>query len=421
MQRINLVPNEDNIIGDNGSLFTPIGQKSILTQSKQIVGADGRILSNINNVGKKESIFDDISDDKDDEIEHVEGEVVDTDDTRVYNSSEHAVGKNSAFINNAENSDEEPKRESIIGNVNGSIHDSIFDDSKRVQKCKITQITPLTILDTNDNSISLVHLATDQNGTAFLLYRKFIKDEESGEDQSFLYNLDFYNGNQKPSTIISNRVLCDNLPSYLCSFDIKYDGDFTEDNPDLYFEAQSIWDENERINIHMNPEVFSSIAYIDEYIFDGINNNHDLYEAINAGFKNSVDTRVELFKVEGIESITNIAPIPGQKGYYTVCFKVYRYTRKDTKEFAFILVPLYLDKIYPKDKFKGKTTEKILEKYLKDQNQYLNIYMISLIHLFGTVDQDFQVFKAKNKNEKTNLFLLPMDVSEDLIRKIDEF
>ena len=119
------------------------------------------------------------------------------------------------------------------------------------------------------------------------------------------------------------------------------------------------------VTFELNSDIFCSLKYIDNYIFEGEVNNYELSKAsISARI---VDNLSEIIMIDNIDRIVAIAPMPRKK-------------------------------------FKGMTIDKINNTFLSDSDQYLQIFS-EFCH-FENTDKEYLIIKGKNKDNINKIFFM---------------
>lgn len=316
------------------------------------------------------------------------------------------------------------------------------DIKEDIKTITIKTATPFnaTVLEasfTNKTIGTIYFICKDNDDKLFILMANYILESE--EQINYFYSLPFYKDYEFEfvSTKIVNNFLVNCLDSYVS------DLDFTIDNlndihsiPDVYISANKV-STKEKVNLKMNPEIFSCIAFINSYIYDRIDNIHDLTLATVAGSKSNDNYFVEFFVVDKINSVISMAPAEvsvKRKGlskifglkknkYETtvgIVFKVSRFINNTDREVAHILAPFNVGTTFDNSKFRGNTIEKIQSKYYGDSDQYVGTLIINNIRIYG-VDKEYMIIRGKRKDKVVKIFLLDSAAQKELNFLIDSY
>ena len=295
----------------------------------------------------------------------------------------------------------------------------------------------VTVMNAHGVNVGTIYfLCKDGYDKLFILMRNYILNRE--EDKMNIWDLPFYHDYDEEfaSGKIVNSLLNQCLDTYVSGMEFSVDDSFKNSpNPSVYLKASSI-STKEEVTIKMTADVFSCMAFIDSYIFDKVDNEHDLTLATVAGSK-VLDTSVEFFVVDRIESIVSMAPAEvhvkrkglaklfgtKKKKYNTtlgVVLKVSRYISNDQREIANILTPFDIGVEYDESKFRGNTIDNIQSNYYGDSDQYVGTLMISSVRLLG-VDKEYMVIRGKSKDKIVKIFLFDSSVQQELKSLIDSY
>ena len=294
-----------------------------------------------------------------------------------------------------------------------------------------------TVMNAHGVNVGTIYfLCKDGDDKLFILMRNYILNSE--EDKMSILALPFYHDYDEEfaSGKIVNSLLNQCLDTYVSGMEFSVDDSFKNiSNPSVYLKASSI-STKEEVVIKMTAYIFSCISFIDSYVFDKVDNDHDLTLATVAGSK-VLDTSVEFFVVDRIESIVSMAPAEvhvkrkglaklfgtKKKKYNTtlgVVLKVSRYISNDQREIAHILTPFDIGVEYDESKFRGNTIDNIQNNYYGDSDQYVGTLMISNIRLLG-VDKEYMVIRGKSKDKIVKIFLFDSSVQQELKSLIDSY
>lgn len=285
----------------------------------------------------------------------------------------------------------------------------------------ISQVTPMTIMTTKSpdgkDIASLVLLCKDQySDFTFCLTHNYIIENEEQKKQ-VEKNPIHDNVNYISKRLATNMVLR-TLPVYITDLNFYYDKNYENPNEQFYMFAVPNKEENTRqiVKFNMSAEIFSVLAFLDDYIVSDSHNIHDLQIATIAGYKQA-DMLVTVNFVDNIDSIISLAPADEKNSTdVAVVFKTIEFVDANTKAIYKILTAFNFGKKYPKKKFRGATLAKLEDEYGKDVDQYVSNYMIEC--RLKNLDKDYLIIKAKNKDGVCKLFFIDNDnqkIIEELI------
>lgn len=294
-----------------------------------------------------------------------------------------------------------------------------------------------TVMNAHGVSVGTIYfLCKDGDDKLFILMRNYILNSE--EDKMSIWSLPFYHDYDEEfaSGKIVNSLLNQCLDTYVSGMEFSVDDSFKKtSNPSVYLKASSI-STKEEVVIKMTADIFSCMSFIDSYVFDKVDNDHDLTLATVAGSK-VLDTSVEFFVVDKIESIVSMAPAEvhvkrkglaklfgtKNKKYNTtlgIVLKVSRYISNNEREIVHILTPFDVGVEYDESKFRGNTIDNIQSNYYGDSDQYVGTLMISSVRLLG-VDKEYMVIRGKSKDKIVKIFLFDSSVQQELKSLIDSY
>lgn len=285
---------------------------------------------------------------------------------------------------------------------------------------------------------TLTFLCVLEDENIITISRNYILDTE--DDKDAVECIDFHADNEFVNNKICYNFIAKYLPAYFSTFKFKVDdlSDYGNKHNLVTLECINITDKSKTVEFRMNTEIFCSMAFIDDYIFNGeIENEHDLQLATVVSSK--INNDIEFFVVEEINNIISMVSTKKKpKGLdiikdifnnesHTGIGVVFRVTRtqkndnkEDYKETVSLLMPFDIGEELDKSKFKGDTVESLEQNYYGDADQYVGTLLIDEWHLEG-VDKSYMIIRGKTKNGTTRVFLLDSAIKEDLIHKIKEY
>jgi hypothetical protein len=255
-------------------------------------------------------------------------------------------------------------------------------------------------------------LATNKNGKVFTISTLYLVENEN--EKEFINSIPYNSSNVFSSTPITSNILINTLDNYISNFEFEYIDD--EDINKFRIKTKKINDDksfsDEEYIFKMTSDVFSSINYIDTYVFDMVVNNHDLGVASIIG--KSVDNPTPIVIVDSVEKIVAMAQMKKD----STCSGV-EFTIKDNNGEKNTILAIFDFGKMPKKKYKGMTLEKLQKLYLQEADQYFQIY--SNFCMFSNIDKNYFIIRAKNKDFQTKLFLLDSTIRTELETMIGEY
>ena len=283
----------------------------------------------------------------------------------------------------------------------------------------------------NKKLLAFIYLCRDTNNNLLLLTRNFSLDNK--EEEMIIKDLPMFEelSEEFISKKISTLSMINYMDSYIVNMNFTVEKDFaTNKDPKVTITGNKA-KTKEPVTIGMSSEVFSCINFIDDYIFEGINNMYDLSLACAIGSK-VPENPTEFFLVDKIESISAMASaIKNPKKTLfkketstniAIVIKVSKFISNEEKEEAFILSPFDIGVEYSVNdpKFRNKTIKQIEDTYFGDADQFVSTFIISNTRLYG-VDKEYMIIRGKTKDNKVRLFLFDSAMQEELIHLIKEY
>jgi hypothetical protein len=310
--------------------------------------------------------------------------------------------------------------------------DEEVETVKELETIRIKTVTPFVINSRHKNGsivATVTYLCLTENDSLLTLNRNFIVSEE---DDELLKLLDFHVESMYPNAIICNMLITNHLDSYISEFDFIVDE--IEKN-EVRLSAINI-KSKVNVNLVFNPEVYSSLNFIDNYLFkEDIDNDYDLRLAVAIGSKENESA--EFFVVDSIDSIVSMVStdteptsfIDKLKNVFNkedpstsigVVFKATRFISSDKKETVSILTPFDIGVSFSPEKFRGMTVEELQEKYYGDSDQYVATLITDNSRLHG-IDKEYMMIRGKSKDGLSKIFLLDSSIKEELKHKIEDY
>jgi hypothetical protein len=281
----------------------------------------------------------------------------------------------------------------------------------------VNQVTPMTIMTQKSpdgkDVAALVLLCKDTENNTFTLVNNYIIENDQQKKQ-VERNPIHDNVNYISKRLASNMIMSA-LPCYITDMNFYYNKEAEIPSEQFYmFAVPNDANDKRIIKFNLSSDLFSVIAFIDDYITSDSHNIHDLQIATVAGYKQS-DMVIPVCFVDNIDSIISLAPSTEKDSTdVIVVFKTLEFVSSTEKNVYKILTAFDFGKKYNRKKYRGCTLKSIEEGYGKDIDQYLSNYMIEC--RLKNIDKDYLVIKAKNKDGRCKLFF----IDNDNQKKIEE-
>ena len=332
-----------------------------------------------------------------------------------------------------------------------------LDTVNSVEIITVKTMTPYRVVyNTTSTGIryaSMHYLCRRDDNRLLILTRNIIID--SDEDKELIDSLPFVEQDEEYDNLVDTIVrmnLCTYLDNYTTDFtfyvDTKLDGFLSQDDndsPTIYTYAYDRHNNNEKVKIYIDTNVFSCINFVDNYLFDGVVSIHDLSLAIISASKES-ETNIPFFYVENIESIEAMAPAEITTEKDTVFNKIKNVFKKKedripvttigvvfkiskntngVSETALVLAPIDVSVEFDESKFKNLTIASIENDYFGMSDEYVSTLMTN-VRLFSEVngstqDKEYMIIRGKTKDKKYRLILLDKSAQNKLQEKINEY
>lgn len=322
-------------------------------------------------------------------------------------------------------------------NINDSMVNAVNNEDNDIKTINIKTATYIHISfnKIRDDIATVYFLCTDDNDKLFVLDRNIMLEDISDRIRlEFLPMAEEDNG--FISSLILPRILNTYLDSYMTDFNFEIKNLFNSDDTEISITGVDMKSKN-KYKFTMNTDIFSSIAFINDYIFDTVDNEHDLASAVTIGSKSSsIANPAEFFIVDNIDNIEALASTSIHRGEkknifkslfnknktdnstVAIIMKVAKYSNKDTKDTASILTTFDIGKSYDNSKFRGKTVEDIQDSYFTDADQYLSKFSIMDIRID---DKSYTIIRANNKDGIAKLFVFDTNAMEKIKYLIDKY
>jgi hypothetical protein len=303
----------------------------------------------------------------------------------------------SKISNNYNSSNEDDEYEA-------KVLDEITDDNI------IVSATPLSMNNISDNSAGLFFIIETKSGKTNILYTTYLLEEFESEILADI--VPYHVLNNFPSFRICADIIINSFTAYITNFSFSYDSNeekYSYSIPAIEVNKDSIVDK--QVKFYMSSDVFCSLKYIDNYMYECDVNNYELSMASISAREN--DEISETIIVDKVDRIVAMAKIKDSTTY-AIEFAVISGENK-----YIILSTFNLGKKFSRKKFKGMTIDKINDTFLQDSDQYLQIF--SEFCRFDNMDKDYLIIKGKNKNGTNKIFMLDGTVRTEFETMIFEY
>lgn len=261
---------------------------------------------------------------------------------------------------------------------------------------------------------SLFYIAKSKSGITFALYTSYLLEDEY-EVEQIKHNYPFHVDNNFASFRVAQNMIINSYDIFVTDFKFTYN----EDIKDYKFSIKALRQDkdgvHETVQFNMISDVFASIKYIDSYAYDIAINNHELSLASITATDDVPNTNpTRMVVVEKIDRIVAMAQIKDS----TTCGVEYIAKTEDDEKYT-ILSVFNLGEKFHKKKFKGMTVDKINNTYLREADQYMQ--MFSDFCKFENIDKEYLIVKGRNKDNSTRMFMMDTTVRTELQSLIGEY
>ena len=318
-----------------------------------------------------------------------------------------------------------------------AVTDEEFIPEPEDDAVKIIKVAPMGISNKvkgQQNIATLSFICVDNKENVFTIHKNYIID--SLEEEEKIKELPIYNGDFYNTFKLSNSVINNHLEAYVTEFKFTVPADFQNINDIEFRFAGTNSKDSVNHEFKVNGEVFMSFAFLDSYILEAINNQHDFELAISLGYGNGYNS-ASSYLVENIDNIVAMAPgvadrddkfLDKLKGAFkkkeditTIALEFKSSRIIDGKnDPIFILTPFDIGVTLDESKFKGNTIKDLETKCFGDSDQYICTLMINSIYLLGP-DKDYMVLRVKNNKNEVKLVFIDKANMEHLTNLIKEF
>jgi uncharacterized protein YxeA len=208
------------------------------------------------------------------------------------------------------------------------------------------------------------------------------------------------------SKMVASNIIIHSMANYNTDLNFFKEGDsyylYGVDSKDL---------DNTIHKIEMNTDIFTSIAYIDNAIYESLLDDHDMISATAVGARPS---NANTFIVDNIDSVTSMALADKDTNTIAVIFKPLRYVDHGA-EIIKVLMPVCVEEKFNKKKF-NTTVDKITETFDAVGENYILDFMFDIT----LEDKEYLALRVNN-NSSSLLLLLGEDQQTKLAELIDKF
>ena len=266
-----------------------------------------------------------------------------------------------------------------------------------------------------EDILILYMLCKDSNTKKlFTLISNYYIDNE--DDRHSVYNniINKYLDTE-PKRLVFNMVM-NNNPCYITDMYYYKNQDSDDPNEVFYMMAVSNKDEKNIVKLNMSADVFSSIAFIDDYIMSMSNNIHDLQQAIVSGYVADLSV-TPMYFVKDIENIVSLGADKNESSNNTDVAVIFNIKADDDNSYT-VLGSFGVETKYDKKKMAKFKIAEIESRYGTDVNQYVFNYILDTY--ITNLDKYYMVIKVNNHNGINKLFFLDEDNITKLYNMINE-
>lgn len=253
---------------------------------------------------------------------------------------------------------------------------------------------------------TLFFIIKTKSGKIRVFYSSYLSEDEF--DNDFVRELPFHVENNFLTFRIFADTVINSFTTYITDFIFDYN---PEEEYPFSIKSKNINNANGPEKFYMSSDIFFSIKYIDNYIFEGHNVDYELSLASISGVES--DRLSKIIMVDKIDSISAMVQLK-KTTTYAIEFVVMNGEDKYT-----ILSTFDLGKKFNKKKSKGITLDKLNDTFMKDSDQYLQV--LSEFCKFNNIDKDYLIIKGKNKDNENVIFMINEDVRIEFEKMISEY
>jgi hypothetical protein len=313
-------------------------------------------------------------------------------------------------VDNSENTE--------VNEDNSSISSIDVNSEEYQNSIFIEAIEPMDIdiaVDTNSGAkiAILSWLARMKDGSLLILVSHYMIESEA--EELYVQSLPFFSGNMFSGSKLAFDFVAGRLAQLIT------DWEFTkvEDNKfSINAAAISKEDNNSKLfTFYTNTKNYSSIKFIDNYVFQCIVNNHEVsIAALEAGIVE--EDVVDIVNVNDIKSIVAMAPAEYKKSS-NVVLEIEVEDSNESKDTYKILLISNIGTVYPNKKFKGMNVNRLNSSFLNEENEYIQLFQFN--DVYRIIDAEYMIVKGKNKDKKSKLFVFSPIIKNKLVELIKAY
>ena len=277
----------------------------------------------------------------------------------------------------------------------------------------------MNILDNPNNPdtkiASLFFIAKSKSDYTFSIYTSHLLENDD-EVESIKNIYPFHIDNNFSSFRIASNMIINSYKVYSTDFNFEYNKDAEFYKFSIKAIRQDSKGLHETVQFNMISDVFAGLKYIDTYAYDLTLNNYELSIASLSAKDSTPDiVPTEMINANKLDRVVAMAPIGKDSTTYGIEFVAL----DDNDNKYTILSTFNLGQKFNKKKYKGMDINKIQNNYLKEEDQYLQLF--ATYCRFNNIDKEFLIIKAKNKDGKHILLMLDSTVRIELQTLIGEY
>ena len=288
------------------------------------------------------------------------------------------------------------------------LEDKITDE---IEYIDLKSIIPFSANTTNhpdgEHKLASITYIAQIETEIIIIYSSYLLENEI--DSAIISSCPFHVDNNFISFTISSKIINSSLESYATDFNFE----LNKNDNNFYFKARRLKDNGEQDTVvfKCTSDMFASIKYIDNYIFEGSSSEYMLGLASISSINKEEPSEVVI--VDRVDRVIAMAQIE-KTDTCAVEFII-----KHGEESYTILTTFSFGQSFNKKKFKGMNINKINNTFLKESDQYLQLF--SEYAKFSNIDKEYLIIKAENKDKVEKLFLLDTTLRVELESMINNF
>ena len=282
----------------------------------------------------------------------------------------------------------------------------------------ISSATPFSMIvlknEAEQDIATLFFIVESLSGKKYILYTSYLAEDEF--ELEFFDNIPFNVSNNFSSFRLCSNIITSSFPLFITDFEFTYDKK-SDSKYNFSIKAKSVTNESvssDIVEFKMVSDVFNCIKYIDNYVLEQDINNYELTKAsIFAREKINPSEIIMVDRIDRVIALTQQTKIKKSETYileFVVVAGEEKYTILSTFNFGVK---------FNKRKFKGMTAEKISDTFLRESDQYLQIF--SEFCRFSNIDKDYLIIRGSNKDSDSKLFFIDSSSKLELETLISEY